>query len=93
MFRTSRPNDREAHSGEQDQTPEFMAASHHSTTQALLELLLDHAYLEDSPEDGGGKLIISLQSWQIEVLSTFGIVPKKRSADPGSTSLLRLVTK
>jgi len=42
-----------------------------SQAQALLEMILDRAHLEKTTD--GDTLIVPLESWQIDVLSMFGI--------------------
>ena len=62
----------------------FCAPKNAHLAQGLLELMLDRAYLERPLADGGGIVIIPLESWQIEVLAVFGIVIKNECADPKS---------
>lgn len=52
--------------------------------QGLLEVILTRAYLKRSPANDGGIVIIHLKSWQIDVLTMFGIVIKNEWTDPKS---------
>lgn len=61
--------------------PDFRAPDSGPLAQGLLEIILDRAYLERSPANDGGIVIIHLESWQIDVLTMFGVVIKNEWTD------------
>ena len=84
MFRKSKPHNAEKPLGDRSRTPKFCATDNAPLAQGLLELILDRAYLKRFSASAGGIVIIPLESWQIDVLATFGIVIKNECIGPKS---------
>lgn len=72
----SRPHD------DRPETAALWAGENAPLAQAILEAILTRAYLQRSLPNGDGTIIIRLESWQIEVLRTFGVVIETERSSP-----------